>query len=218
QELQMPDTPDRSTQGRTGRPKSEAKSEAILNAATKLFLAKGFQGTSMDAVAREAGVSKQTVYSHFANKETLFVACIGAKVAHYGFDEAAGVDDSDLRQALLTVVHRFTDLLFDPEVVAVYRVVLSESTGQPHIGSLFFDNGPKRTKSAICEFLRQQVAKGRLRVSEERLLYATGQLLNMSVGIFQWSLLFGLQDSIDDSELAAHLERVVDDFLTLYAV
>ncbi|MEJ2407429.1 MAG: TetR/AcrR family transcriptional regulator C-terminal domain-containing protein [Candidatus Thiodiazotropha sp.] len=163
-------------------------------------------------------MSKQTVYSHFPNKEALFVACIGAKVARYGFDEAAGVDDSDLREALLTVVHRFTDLLFDPEVVAVYRVVLSESTGQPHIGSLFFDNGPKRTKSAICEFLRQQVAKGRLRVSEERLLYATGQLLNMSVGIFQWSLLFGLQDSIDDSELAAHLERVVDDFLTLYAV
>jgi hypothetical protein len=40
----------------------------------------------------------------------------------------------------------------------------------------------------------------------------------MSVGIFQWSLLFGLQDSIDDSELEAHQERAVDDFLTLYAV
>ncbi|MEJ2610162.1 MAG: TetR/AcrR family transcriptional regulator [Candidatus Thiodiazotropha sp.] len=214
----MPNRSDRSILGRTGRPKSEAKAEAILNAATKLFLAKGFQGTSMDAVAREAGVSKQTVYSHFANKETLFVACIDAKVAHYGFDEAAGVDDSDLRQALLTIVHRFTDLLFDSEVVAVYRVVLSESTGQPQLASLFFDNGPKRTKSAICEFLRQQVAKGRLRIPKERLLYATVQLLNMSVGIFQWSLLFGLQDSVDDSELAAHLERAVDDFLTLYAV
>jgi AcrR family transcriptional regulator len=53
--------------GRAGRPKSEAKVEAILNAATELFLAKGFQGASTDAVARPASVSKQTVYSYFVN-------------------------------------------------------------------------------------------------------------------------------------------------------
>ena len=83
---------------RAGRPKSEAKAEAILGAAAELFLAQGFQGTSMDAVAKRAGVSKQTVYSHFANKEELFKACIGAKVAGYGFDSAAMVDDDDLRR------------------------------------------------------------------------------------------------------------------------
>ena len=79
---------------RAGRPKSEAKAEAILHAASELFLSQGFQGTSMDAVAKRAGVSKQTVYSHFANKEELFKACIGAKVAGYGFDSAAMVEDS----------------------------------------------------------------------------------------------------------------------------
>ena len=62
-----------------GRPKDPAKRAAILEAAKTLFLAGGFSGTSMDAVAKEAGVSKLTVYSHFSDKETLFSAAIEAK-------------------------------------------------------------------------------------------------------------------------------------------
>ncbi len=203
---------------RAGRPKSEAKAEAILIAAAELFLSQGFQGTSMDAVAQRAGVSKQTVYSHFANKEELFKACIGAKVAGYGFDEAALVDDDDLRQALLTIARRFVDLLFDPDVVAMHRVVMGEAASQPRIASLFFDSGPKQTKSAVCAFLQRQVARGRLRIAEERVLYAAIQLLNMAIGMYQLQLLLGLRDSVDEAELGPHLEQVVDDFLTLYGV
>ena len=201
---------------RAGRPKSEAKAEAILGAAAELFLSQGFQGTSMDAVAQRAGVSKQTVYNHFANKEDLFKACIGAKVAGYGFDEAALVDDDDLRQALLTIARRFVDLLFDPDVVAMHRVVMGEAASQPRIASLFFESGPKQTKSAVCSFLRRQVARGRLRITEERVLYAAIQLLNMAIGMYQLQLLLGLRDSVDEAELGPHLEQVVDDFLTLY--
>jgi len=201
---------------RAGRPKSEAKAEAILYAASELFLSQGFQGTAMDSVAQLAGVSKQTVYSHFANKEELFKACIGAKVAGYGFDEAALVDDQDLRRALLTIARRFVDLLFDPEVVAMHRVVMGEAASQPRIASLFFDSGPKQTKAAVCAFLQRQVGKGRLRIAEERVVYAAVQLLNMAIGMYQMQLLLGLRDSVDEAELGPHLEQVVDDFLTLY--
>ena len=61
---------DTSTPAARGRPKDPAKRAAILDAAEKLFLSQGFTGTSMDAVAKEAGVSKLTVYSHFSDKET----------------------------------------------------------------------------------------------------------------------------------------------------
>ncbi len=202
---------------RAGRPKSEAKAEAILGAAAELFLANGFQGTSMDAVAQGAGVSKQTVYSHFANKEELFKACIGAKVAGYGFDEAAVVDDDDLRAALLAIARRFVDLLFDPDVVAMHRVVMGEAATQPRIASLFFDSGPRQTKAAVRAFLQRQVDKGRLDIAPGRVLYAAVQLLNMAIGMYQLQLLLGLRDAIDDAELQPHLEQVVDDFLTLYA-
>ena len=203
---------------RAGRPKSAAKAEAIMRAAAELFLAQGFQGTSMDAVAHRAGVSKQTVYSHFANKEELFKACIGAKVAGYGFDEAAVDDDDDLRAALMTITRRFVDLLFDPDVVAMHRVVMGEAASQPRIASLFFDSGPKQTKAAVCAFLERQVARGRLRIPDDRLWYAAVQLLNMAIGMYQLQLLLGLRDTVDERELGPHLEQVVDDFLTLYGV
>ena len=201
---------------RAGRPKSEAKAEAILFAAAELFLSQGFQGTSMDAVAKRAGVSKQTVYSHFANKEELFKACIRAKVAGYGFDEAALVEEENLRTALLTIARRFVDLLFDPEVVAMHRVVMGEAASQPRIASLFFDSGPRQTRTAVCAFLQRQVAKGRLRIAEDKMMYAAVQLLNMAIGMYQLQLLLGLQDSIDEVELGTHLGRSVDDFLMLY--
>jgi TetR/AcrR family transcriptional repressor of mexJK operon len=200
-----------------GRPKSEAKAEAILGAAASLFLAQGFQGTSMDAVAQRAGVSKQTVYSHFANKEALFSACIHAKVSGYGFDEAALIDGPDVRQALLGVARRFVDLMLDPDVIAMHRVVMGEAASQPRIATLFFDSGPKKTKAAVCAFLQRQVDAGRLDISPERLLHAAFQLLNNAIGMYQLQLWLGLRQTVEEDELRNHLDRVVDDFLILYA-
>lgn len=201
---------------RVGRRKSTQKAEAILRAAEDLFLAQGFQGTSMDAVARAACVSKQTVYSHFANKEALFTACITAKVASYGFDETMTFEDVDLRDGLLSLCRRFVDLLFDPEVIAMHRIVMAEAASQPRIAQLFVESGPKRTKATVGGYLRRQVARGRLRIDDERFFYASVQLLNMVVGMYQLELWMGLRDSIPKDELDRHLERVVDDFLTLY--
>lgn len=208
--------PEVAKEARVGRPKSEEKSRAIGSAAAELFLAQGYQGTSMDAVARQAGVSKQTVYSHFANKEELFKACIRAKVAGYGFEETAQVQEGELRPALLTVCRRFVQLLFDPEVVAMHRVVMAEAASQPRIATLFFESGPRRTLLAVAAHLREQVATGRLSIAPERVHYAAVQLLNMAVGMYQLELLMGLRSTVEARELEAHLEHTVDDFLRLY--
>ena len=64
-----------------------SKREAILEAATRVFFESGYADASMDEIAREAGVSKQTVYSHFGAKEALFGAFIRdncVKIPHPG--------------------------------------------------------------------------------------------------------------------------------------
>jgi TetR/AcrR family transcriptional repressor of mexJK operon len=207
---------DVSVPSRAGRPKSEAKAGAILEAATQLFLAQGFKGTSMDAVAKHAGVSKQTVYSHFANKEELFKACISAKVASYGFDEGTLDEDVDLRDALLALTRRIVNLLFDPNVVAMHRVVMGEAASQPRIAALFFESGPQKAKAATSAYLQRQIDKGRLSIHPDRLLYAAIQLFNMVIGIYQLELLLGLRETVDEDELGSHLGQVVDDFISLY--
>ena len=69
------------------------KAESILAAAKRMFLESGFGAVSMDAIAREAGVSKATVYAHFAGKEELFGAVIGRECEHYfaGFRRANSI-------------------------------------------------------------------------------------------------------------------------------
>ncbi|MDP5041225.1 MAG: TetR/AcrR family transcriptional regulator, partial [Paraglaciecola sp.] len=75
--------------GKAGRPKSVQKRKQILVAAGELFLEQGFSGCSMDMVAKHSAVSKQTVYSHFSNKEALFTAVINAKCKYYQLESLA---------------------------------------------------------------------------------------------------------------------------------
>jgi TetR/AcrR family transcriptional repressor of mexJK operon len=188
----------------------------MLAGASELFLERGFQGTSMDAVAKRAGVSKQTVYSHFSSKDALFRTCIQNKVESYGFAETSLPAQEDLYEALLTLTRRFVELLFDPEVVAMHRVVMAESLAYPRIASLFYESGPARTKTAVKAFLKRQVTQGRLRIDD--LHYAAVQLLNGAFGEFQLKLMLNLIDEVPAEQLETHLQRVVRDFLVLYGV
>ena len=202
------------TTQRAGRPRSQEKHNAILQVASGLFLKQGFQGTSMDAVARDAGVSKQTVYSHFSNKEALFRACIKSKIASYGFDDGRLPIGADRRETLLLLVKRFMDLMFDPQVVAMHRVVAGEAQSYPQIALLFFESGPAAVKRAVAQCLKRMVDEGALDIPD--LEYGSWLLPNMAFGAFHIRLQFGLIDRVPEGELDAHLRRVVDDFLLLY--
>src|SRR5437016_8511652 len=101
------------------------KAETILAAAERAFLASGFGAVTMNAIAREAGVSKATVYAHFTGKEALF----GAVIAHVrerrydGFSIEA-LDPRDIEASLTTIAHRFLDLVLAPEVIALNRIII----------------------------------------------------------------------------------------------
>jgi AcrR family transcriptional regulator len=168
----------------------------------------------MDAVAKAAGVSKQTVYSHFENKEDLFRACIRNKIASYGFGEGAVPPGAGAREALFLLARGFLQLLFDPEVMAMHRVVQAEAANFPRIASLFFESGPAAAKRAIGGFLQALVDRGELAVDD--MDYASWLLPNMAVGSFRVRLELGQIDRVPEAELEAHLRRVVDDFLVLF--
>src|SRR5712692_7456684 len=108
----------------TGRVALVGKAEAVLAAAERAFLAGGFGAVTMDMVARQAGVSKATVYAHFTSKEVLFGAVI-ADVAeqHFGGFTALELDPRDIEASLTTIARRFLDLVLSPESIAVNRII-----------------------------------------------------------------------------------------------
>src|SRR3954452_10923002 len=105
------------------------KAEAVLAAAERAFLAGGFGAVSMDAIAREAAVSKATVYAHFGSKEELFGAVIGRECEQrFAGLSASELDPRDVRASLTILGRRFLELVLSPDAIALHRIILGEVT------------------------------------------------------------------------------------------
>jgi TetR/AcrR family transcriptional repressor of mexJK operon len=201
---------------RAGRPKSEEKRTAILNAAGDLFLSRGLAGTSMDAVSQHAGVSKQTVYSHFSSKEDLFRTCIRNKVESFGFQDEDLPDDADLETMLTLLGKQFLHLIFDDEVVAMHRVVIGESASYPKIAGLFFETGPEKTINAVARYIDSQMACNRLKQDDPH--YVAVLFLGLVRADYQMQMLMGIRPNLTEEDIDQHLNKVVRQFIALYGV
>lgn len=187
------------------------KAETILAAAERAFLAAGFGAVTMDAIAREAGVSKATVYAHFHGKEELF----GAVVAHlterrfHGFSVEA-LDPHDIAESLTTIAARFLDLVLSPEAIALNRIIIGEVTRFPVLGQVFWAAGPERTREQIETFLRRAADSGSLAVSDARL--GAEQFIALARGEIHLRSLLRLEDPGDPAALAAAVASTVATF------
>ena len=169
----------------------------------------------MDAVAGEAGVSKQTVYSHFGDKESLFAACVEDKIAQYNLEDLDDLLALDMRAALVQLCGRFLDLLMDPEVIGMFRLIISISGEHPDMGQLFYRNGPERTTRLASAVLEAHRKNGVLALDDP--LKAAGQLVDLLVGHHHRQLLLGVPADLPVAERAAHIEQTVDLFMRMYA-
>ena len=140
-----------------GRPKDLEKRAAILQAAKQLFTTQGFDGTSMDAIAGLAGVSKLTVYSHYRDKERLFVAAVECVCQEQMPAEIFNADlKGPIRKQLMTIARAFFALITSEAAVAVHRTIVANAQQSPKLGQLFWEAGPKRTQEAFQSFLRER--------------------------------------------------------------
>src|SRR5579863_9095161 len=150
----------------TGR---EGKREAILEAARKVFMEVGFGTTSMDTIAAEAKVSKQTVYNHFGSKEELFAAMVRYYVDQKltVFSEAAKSGKPE--ETLRTIAHQFLDHGAAEQRVAMYRILMAEAQRFPELGDIFYSAGPAVVRKYLADYLAEQHARGILRVDNPML-------------------------------------------------
>src|SRR5438105_10666304 len=153
------------------REEAVGKAAIVLRAARRAFLASGFGAVSMDAIAREAGVSKATVYAHFGSKEALFGAVVAdVSEQHFGGFSVLELDPSDIRASLMTIARRFLDLVLSPEAVALNRIIIGEVTRFPVLGEVFWQAGPERNRVQIEGFMRRAAQAGSLITNDARLV------------------------------------------------
>ena len=192
-----------------------SKAESILAAAKRTFLAAGFGAVSMDAIAREAGVSKATVYAHFAGKEDLFGAVIERECERYFSRFSAGeLDLGDVRASLTVLGRRFLELLLSPDGIALYRIILGEVTRFPELGELFWRAGPERQRLQIEGFLKSAVASGTLALADTRL--AAEQFVSLVRGDVQLRNLLRLEANADQRGIGIAVEGAVATFMRAF--
>jgi TetR/AcrR family transcriptional repressor of mexJK operon len=198
-----------------GRPKDPAKRKAILEAAKILFLANGYEGSSMDAIAAEAGVSKLTVYSHFSDKENLFVEAVKSKCEEQLPELMFEFDDKvSLEQSLLTIGMGFSDLINSRESLELHRVMMSLAAQGSKLPKMFYDAGPLRLQLGMEELLRKADLNGKLRVSDP--CSATDHFFSLLKGGCNYRLLMGCGEPPSAEAAAAHVRDAVGLFLRAF--
>lgn len=191
------------------------KAESILAAARRTFLASGFGAVSMDAIAREAGASKATLYAYFSSKEELFGAVVAREGERYfrGFS-ANELDPHDVEKSLTEIARRFLELVLSPDAIAVNRITIAEAVRFPQLGEVFWRAGPERTRSQIEAFLCRAHDAGTLSVADPKL--AAEQFIALLRGDWHLRQLLRLDAPVSPGELDAAADSAVATFLRAF--
>ncbi|TWI06118.1 TetR family transcriptional regulator [Luteimonas cucumeris] len=202
---------DRSKNPSPGRPKDLTKRAAILEAAKQLFTLHGYDGVSMDQIANEAGVSKLTVYSHFGDKDALFMEAIRVKCEEQMPADLFPADlKGPLRVQLTRIAQAFFALITSDEALSMHRMMLTQSSDM-RVRQMFWQAGPQRVQEAFNEFLQARMAAGELVVPD--IARAPSQFFCLLKGQLHMQMVSGLCARPGKREIDAHIDATVDLFL-----
>lgn len=212
--------PERKEERRGGRPAAgtdPAKRRQILEGAGRIFSELGFDATSMSDVAREAQVSKATLYVYFQDKEHLFTAICAEQRDRKVAEKIALLD---VEQPIFDVLHRFgveiLTAMSQPFVVAAHRIVIGVAERMPEIGSEFYEAGPVRVIGALSAYFDHHVKAGRLEIPDTWL--AGAQFIEVIQGSLFKARLYGvLKDPPPMDEVEKNVKSGVSLFMKGYA-
>lgn len=195
---------------RTGR-----KIGQVLEGARTVFLRDGFEGASVDDIAREAGVSKATLYNYFPDKRILFIEvakaeCCRQEEAH---DEMMA-HSAPPEEALRVAADRMMRLILSPFGRNVFRVCVAETERFPELGREFWDSGPARIRAKMIAYFEQAMERGELQIEDVEL--AADQFAELCKANLFSKLMFGIQDSFSEEEIARVADGAVATFMARF--
>ena len=198
------------------RSKDEVKHEAILKAATTLFLKNGYSNTSMDAIAEAARVTKQTIYAHYKSKDMLFTRMVSNLCdRHTPPDSLLKSETKALTDALYEIGLGFLNMITSKEGLAATRLVIAEATKHPNLAQRYYEDGTLRMVSMLARFLDLQKSQGKLNPSDTA--SAASYFFAMLKGQYHIRMILGIRPIPPVKEKEAHVRETVRIFLKLYS-
>lgn len=164
-----------------GRPQARPDEETravILDAARDEFATRGYAATSMESVARRAGISTKTLYRLIPNKAALFEAIITDGIDRFvSRIRLRGCENGDIECALRDALIACGELILDGPVIGLLRMVIGEGDKFPEITDTFYNKAIKRTESTLANWLKAQADNGLIEI--DNATEAAGMLLGM---------------------------------------
>jgi TetR/AcrR family transcriptional repressor of mexJK operon len=201
-----------------GPSRGARKRATILEAAQLVFFANGFVGTSMDQVAATAAVSKQTVYKHFSDKESLFREVVSnvVRARDSGIPpEFLVTGEGSVDERLRSFARNFLKGVMQPDVLRLRRLVIGEGTRFPELGQAFYDLGPKRAVEQLALALRAFASRRGLPLEDPDLAAEHLLWLILSIPLNQ-AMLLGDEHPFTDTALDRYADDGVAVFLRAY--
>lgn len=200
--------------------RSARKDREIIEAATAAFIAKGYDGTSMEEIATRACASKQTVYKHFTDKETLFTEVVESTASQVN-DVVESVtillsEAKFLEGGLQQLARRLTTTLMNDELLKLRRLIIANADRMPQLGRSWYDKGFERMLASVAECFEKLTSRGLLQTGDHRL--AASHFFGMLLWIPMNEAMFTGSNPRSKADLERHADASVEAFLAAYGV
>jgi AcrR family transcriptional regulator len=189
----------------------------VLNGAWEVFRRDGYEGASVDDIAREAGVSKATLYSYFPDKRLLFLEVAKGECCRQARESSDPIPCKAAPATVLTeAATRMVEFFLSDFGMRVFRICVAESDRFPELGREFYRNGPALARSRLVDYFHEAEARGELRITDKDL--AADQFAELCKADLFSRLVFGIGGPITAGDHARVINGAVETFLARYEV
>ena len=193
------------------------KFDQVLEGARAVFLADGFEGASVDEIARVAAVSKATLYSYFPDKRLLFIEVANHECERQSQEAIERIDLTGPPRAVLAQVGRhFLTFLTSTFGQQIFRICVAESDRFPEIGRRFYASGPARMRMELMRYFAEAGERGALHIDDRAL--AADQFGELCKADIWPRLMFGISKTVTAAEIDRVVDGAVETFMARYGV
>lgn len=197
---------------RTGR-----KFDQVLEGAREVFMKDGFEGASVDDIARAAGVSKATLYSYFPDKRLLFMEVANIECTLMA-DRALELIDycAPPREVLKIAAGQIVPFLVSGFAVQCFRIVVAEGDRFPELGHAFYASGPEMGRERLGKYLTEAAERGELKIDDVDM--AAEQFSELCKAKLWIRAVLGIQTEFSQAEIDEVVDNAVETFMARFGV
>lgn len=193
------------------------KFEQVLQGAKHVFMRDGFERASVDDIAREAGVSKATLYAYFPDKRLLFMEIASTECQRQADEATPQIDTSaPMAEVLTRVAMRIFQGIHNEFGRRIYQIAVAEADNFPAFAAEFYSSGPKLVQERLAELMQIGVDRGELAIDD--ISFAAAQFAQLIKAEQHDRLMFGIGKPATRAEAERIVNGAVAMFIARYAV